>query len=1274
MSRDRADKWAFHIDVGGTFTDCIGIAPDGSRLSCKVLSSGVIKGAGQWVGAKSLQDETKRNAPADFYVGYTMRVGEVAHAVQAFDAATGTFTLSDGPEEGSVGDGGSYELTSGEEAPVVGLRLLRGLTLDEAIGPVIVRLGTTRGTNALLERKGADVAFVTTRGFGDLPVIGNQARPDLFALTVRKPAPLHSRTLEIDERVAADGSILQSLDREAATAALQQLRDDGIDAIAICLINAYRNPAHEKALAEVAAEIGFSQISVSTQLSRTIKAIDRADTTIVDAYLSPVIRSYVATIRTSMPEADLMLMTSAGGLTRPETFSGRDSILSGPAGGVIGCAALTNGAGFERALAFDMGGTSTDVSRYDGQFDYEFSGTKAGVRVVTPMLAIETVAAGGGSVCAFDGQRLTVGPESGGADPGPACYGRGGPLTVTDINLFMERLDTRHFPFPLDYDAVVERLEAVARRVRESGGPAYTLDQLAAGFSRVADELMAAAIRQISAARGYDPADYLLVSFGGAAAQHACSIAAHLGVGRILVHPLAGVLSAHGIGVADVRKFAERTVLRLYDAAALAELESVFGELASGLRAAVVSEGVAEEQIGEARRMLDLRYVGEESTICVEPGTDGDYADAFAKLHEQLYGHRHEGRDIEVVNLRVEVVGRTVTEALPEHPVNWRFPQSAEHRRVLFDDARLPTPVFERSDLQPGDRIDGPAIVFEPFSAVLVSPGWCLTVTGRDEMLLNRIQAGTDRESSSGPMHLGTDAGRDPIMLELFSNRITTIATRMGVTLQRSSLSVNVKERLDFSCAVLDANGELVVNAPHIPVHLGAMGETVKALLRSVDDIRPGDVFVCNDPDLGGSHLPDITVMTPVFSDDGELHFFTASRAHHAEIGGVRPGSCYPFATSLAEEGVVLRNLRVVRDGEFAESRLRQALAAGDYPSRSPDENVADIRAAIAANHIGATELKTLVSELGWETVRDYMGFICDAAEEKVRTAIQAIDDGEYHFEDALDDGAPICVTVTVTGEAMCVDFAGSGGVNGNSLNANFAIVQSALLYCLRCLIDDDIPLNAGVLKPVDLRVPEGMLRPPAAASPGDRAAVVGGNVEVSQRVVDVIFGALGAAAGSQGTMNNFVFGNDRFGYYETICGGAGATASGPGASAVHTHMTNTRITDCEVFESRYPVRLRQFAVRQGSGGAGLNAGGDGVIREVEFLEELEVSLLTQRRTRPPYGAAGGEPGRCGINRLRRAGSDADETLESLAQVSIQAGDRLTIETPGGGGWGGEAV
>jgi len=1268
------ERWQFWIDVGGTFTDCFGKPPGGELRRCKVLSSAVTKGRGDVVDGNVLSDPLRCNDPTDFWRGYRLNFlnpdGSIAAetTVAAFYADQGRLTLADSPP--SEGDW-AYELSADQEAPVLAIRYLLGLPLSEAIPPVTVRLGATRGTNALLTRQGARTGFVTTRGFGDILKIGYQNRPRLFDLNIRKPAPLFEAAIEVEERMAADGTVLQPLDEASAAASLQELKAQGVQSLAICLLNAYANNQHEKAVERIARSAGFEEISRSSAVAPLVKLVSRGDTTVVDAYLNPVLRGYVAALLKQLPGSHLRLLTSAGGLVAADRFTGKDSILSGPAGGVVGFSRVAQAAGFDRAIGFDMGGTSTDVSRFDGRFELEYETEKAGVRIVAPTMAIETVAAGGGSICGFDGVKLIVGPQSAGADPGPACYGRGGPLTVTDMNFFLGKIRPSHFPFQLDRAVVERQLSQLADQIQQATNARYSPHDLAANFLRVANANMAAAIRSISLAKGYDPRDYVLVAFGGAAAQHACAVAEELGLRRILNHPDAGILSAYGIGTADTVRHRATGVYQLFE-----ECETSLGDLFEQTEQQARQEVTAEQSSTEDRpatiqiqRSLDLRYQGLDAHLNIlQPKAGEDlqaYTAAYHQEHRRLYGYEQE-RPIEVVAVRVEATAPSDNRPTPTQRLapDQRRPAAAKETvEAFFGGQQIDCPLLERSDLSPGEQIEGPAIIVEKVSTTVVDPGWSAEMLSGGELLLTIDSIDNMAETINAQQ-------ADPVMLELFNNHFAAIAEQMGIRLRQTSSSVNVKERLDYSCAIFDSSGGLVVNAPHIPVHLGAMGETVQCVLADNADVQPGDVYVTNDPYRGGSHLPDITVVTPVHNDLGELLFVTASRAHHAEIGGVAPGSMPPFSKNLAEEGVLLANVPLIKNGQSRRDELAQLLQEGDYPSRSPAVNLADIDAQTAANRQGASDLLSLVERYTLPVVQAYMEHIQQAAEKKMRAALRKLPDGQRRFADHLNDEVRICVTVTITGDSAVIDFSESSPVDRGNLNANRAVVTAAVMYCLRCLIDEDIPLNQGVLAPVEIRVPPGVLNPSAGPTPADSPAVAGGNVETSQRVVDVLLGALELAAASQGTMNNTLFGDGKFGYYETVCGGSGATPSGPGADAVQTHMTNTRLTDPEVLEQRYPARVRSFAIRRGSGGAGKHSGGDGVVREIEFLAELELSLLTTRRGKhPPYGLAGGKPGANGQNTLIHP-DGTEESLPASTQIQVQPGDVLRVETPGGGGWG----
>lgn len=1331
------NTWEFWIDVGGTFTDCLGRSPAGELTTAKVLSSGTTKGqVDSFNAARGVIDAGRVGDPPGFWDGYEIRflgaAGEAEHTarVTSFDASSGELQLSD-ELTGSIAAGTRYELHSGEEAPILAIRTVLGLPLAEPIPPISVKLGTTRGTNALLERKGARTAFVTTAGFADVLLIGNQDRPRLFDLVIEKPSPLFEQVVEIDERLDRDGSVLRAPNEDRVREQLTELKATGVVSVGICLLHSFTNPVHERLVERVSREVGFEEVSTSSRLSPLIKIVSRGDTTVMDAYLNPILREYVGTIRGSLcdqsgerkaesrdpdigkaafgsPLSALKLMTSAGGLVDADRFVGKDSILSGPAGGVIGFSRVAQRAGFAKSIGFDMGGTSTDVARFDGQYEREFETTKAGVRVVAPMLAIETVAAGGGSICGFDGVKLHVGPESAGADPGPACYGRGGPLTVTDLNLFLGKIIPARFPFPLDRDAVEARLETLCDEIADSPmGKRYEPADLAEGFLQIANESMVRPIRKISVARGYDPADYALVSFGGAGAQHACAIAKSLGIGSVLVHPYSGILSAYGIGLADVRRFGEESVLRPYSPELLNDIEAGFQQLESRMTAEVHAENIPPERTQPPIRSLDMRYAGVESAINVVRPADGDYATEYERQHQQLYGYTHSGRAIEVTAMRVEVVGTMVEPPEPEAELVAREPEASDTTSARFEGEIHETGVYLRDNLRPGDTIHGPAIICESTSTVVIDPGWTATVQSRGEIVLQQSRTVAGRPGSI----VEPDAQADPVLLEIFNNLFASIAEQMGLTLQRTSFSTNVKERLDFSCAIFSPDGELVVNAPHIPVHLGAMSETVKRILEDNPQIAPGDVFVTNDPYRGGSHLPDVTVVTPVFGEaatsndnpQSSILFFTASRAHHAEIGGIVPGSMPPFSRNLAEEGVLIRNFKLVDRGASREDALRELLVSAPYPTRSVEENLRDVAAQVAANNVGVRQLNELVDRYSLAVVQAYMRHIQQAAAEKMRLALAEIPDGDYERVDHLDDGQEICVKIGIEGNRARVDFTGTdpvmfptdeasggsepaGSSNASSdpdappglrqglaynLNANRAIVTAAVLYVFRCLIKEDIPLNGGVLEPVDIVLPECLLNPAEHDDPAQCPAVVGGNVETSQRVVDVLLGALEVAAASQGTMNNLTFGDDTFGYYETICGGSGATPEADGTDAVHTHMTNTRLTDAEIIERRYPVRIRRFAIRQQSGGAGTHSGGDGIVREIEFLKPLKVSMLSERRGEyAPFGLHGADDGRHGENTLLRAGESKPRDLGGKFSIDVAAGDVLTIQTPGGGGYG----
>ncbi len=1043
----------FWIDVGGTFTDSFYRSPDGTLTHYKVLSSGVIKGAiADGSTCEAIVDDNRAGDPAGIWAGFQFRLlnerGRPVFetSVAGFSGDPPALRLAE-PLPGDPQVGQRYELSADVEAPIVAIRYLLACPLEEDIPPVAVRLGTTRGTNALITRRGARAALVTTQGFGDILHIGYQNRPRIFELAIRKRRPLFAAVVEIDERIDAAGNILVEPDMGRVRSQLQAVRAAGIESLAICLLNAFVRGEHELLVAEMAREVGFAEISVSSRIAPLVKIVSRGDTTVMDAYLNPVLRRYVESLRAHLSGGSLRLLTSAGGLVDADVFVGKDSILSGPAGGVVGFSRVARAAGYEQAIGFDMGGTSTDVSRFDGRWELEFETEKSEVRVVAPMMAIETVAAGGGSICHFDGVKLVVGPDSAGADPGPACYGRGGPLTVTDVNFLLGKIPPERFPFPLDRAAAESRLQELAAAIGEASAHRYALLELAEGFVRVANANMAKAIGSISVAKGCDPRDYLLVPFGGAAGQHACAVATELGMRRILHHPAAGLLSAYGIGLADVERHRVAGVYKTLSPELLAELEQVFSELETQAAAGVADEGIARDRIA-GERFLELRYRGVEASLSL-PSPEGSTAqsllDAFEAEHHKLYGYVHQGRPLEIVAARVEARGQSSPPLEPSTGRPLRDATSERTTRTYFGGQTVEAQLFDRAALQPGDRIRGPAIVCETASTAVIDPHWEAEVLSGGELLV--------RPSGAEAPAADVSTAADPVMLEIFNNQFAAIAEQMGITLRNTSSSVNVKERLDFSCALFTPAGDLVVNAPHIPVHLGAMAETVRRTIADNPALARGDVFVTNDPYRGGSHLPDVTVITPVHDAHGKLLFFTASRAHHAELGGITPGSMPPFSKNLAEEGVLIRNFKLIDAGRERWSELRTLLTTGPYPTRSVEANLADISAQVAANQRGARDLVRLVERYSLDVVEAYMGHIQRAAEQKVRQALARLPSGTYPFADHLDDGTPIAVTITIAGETATVDFTGTGDVVAGNLNANRAITTAAVMYVLRAML-----------------------------------------------------------------------------------------------------------------------------------------------------------------------------------------------------------------------------
>ncbi len=1192
---DGASLWQFWIDRGGTFTDVVARPPDGSVHTAKLLS----------------EDPTRR-----------------------------------------------------EDAAIAAIRQLTGVTS----GPLpycAVRMGTTVATNALLERKGEPTLLAITKGFGDALAIGTQERPELFVRQIVLPVPPHARVLEVTERVMADGTVLEGLDEAAAQQELLAARAAGLNSIAIVLMHGWRYPAHEARLAELARDAGFTQISVSHELAPSIKLIARGDTTLVDAYLSPVLRHYVDQFSAALgPGSMPLFMQSSGGLIDGARFHGKDATLSGPAGGIVGMAKTAEMSGATRAIGFDMGGTSTDVSHYAGTFERDSETRLAGVRIRAPMLRIHTVAAGGGSICRFDAGRLVVGPESAGAVPGPACYRHGGPLTLTDCNVLLGKLVPSQFPQmfgpsgdqPIDAAVVAAKFAALAAEVSAETGQAILPEVLAEGFVQIAVANMANAIRQVSVARGHDVTAAALACFGGAGGQHACLVADALGIETVLVHPLAGVLSAYGMGLASVAAVREGSLGLALEPGVEPAVEALRASLADA----------AEAQLGTTPSRVEVRLFvrreGSDAAIELEPGPAQELIAEFAMRHRAEFGFDSAG-PLVIDRVRVEAA----TEDVSAGQLTWPLAVSSGPPLAVvgcwMEGAGQQVPLYQRADLAAGFAAAGPLIVVDPLATTVVEPGWQVLVDLDGTLRLTRI---APRRIAAG------DTSADPIRLEVFNGLFMAIAEEMGLVLARTASSVNIRERLDFSCALFDAQGRLVANAPHMPVHLGSMGESVGAILRAREGsrdgrgIRRGDAFVLNAPYAGGTHLPDITVVMPVFVGDDEAlpSFYVAARGHHADVGGIAPGSIPPDSRSILDEGVLIENFLLVDEGRFCAAEMRALLSSGPHPARNIDQNMADLTAQVAACARGAAGLEAACAEHGRDVVIAFMDHVHANAEEAVRRLVSRLHDGAFRLE--MDSGAVIAVAVRIDRYArhVTVDFTGTSAQLPDNFNAPFSVVRAATMYVLRTMIDDSIPMNEGCLAPVTLVVPEGcMLRP---AYP---AAVVAGNVETSQAVTDALFGAFGALAASQGTMNNFTFGTDRYQYYETIAGGAGAGPGFAGASAVQTHMTNSRLTDPEILETRFPVLLESFAIRHGSGGAGKWRGGDGAVRRVRFLEPMQAGILAGRRRTAPFGLAGGCDALPGINRIERSSGEA-QVLPATASVTVSAGDVMVIETPGGGGYG----
>jgi len=1267
--------WQIWVDTGGTFTDCIATTPTGDTKRIKVLSSSFLRAKlVAKIAPHTFHFEANWPFDAALLVGFSVRMmGQEAFA-QIINIQANALTVSVDWDLTAPCD---FEITSHEEAPVLATRLVTQTPLGQLFPPLKMRLGTTKGTNALLEGKGAKVALFITKGFKDLLRIGTQQRPHLFQLNIAEPTLLYDAVFEVDERLDKSGEILTALQETELQKVDEALKNAGCQSVAVSFLHSYQNPVHEKQMANLPALSSFFG-SFSAQLSPSINYLKRTQTALVNAYLQPILAAYLQNITQSLGPS-VQVMTSAGGLVNATAFLAKDSLLSGPAGGMVGAANIAQQLGFERCLSFDMGGTSTDTARFDGQLDLQFSTKIEGIELHTPTLAIETVTAGGGSICAFDGQKLTVGPQSAGASPGPACYGAGGPLTITDINLLLGKLDSTQFGIPVRIDKAREALAHIQRQVLESTRQNITDKEALMGFEQIANEKMAEAIRRISVAKGFDPKAYPLLTFGGAGGLHGCQLADMLGISTVILPYDAGLLSAFGMGQARAERIVSRQILASLDA-----FESTFSATVSAMQkqafAALIADGCLEnaapdlpqpETINanfDTQILLYLRFKGQESPLEIrweQLENWGQLRGNFVEKYRQIFGYCPQNLPIEIESIKFIASEPKVAQPKVEKPTKKRVAQAHYFTSPFFEEAQRA--VFDWEQLQAGDTFCGPAVLSNATSTAFIAANWeAICTTSKDVVVEKKAQV---LEKST------VSEVNQSIELALFTNRFMAIAEEMGAQLQRTAFSVNVKERLDFSCALLDANAELLVNAPHIPVHLGSLGVCAR-LVRDKLPLAPGDVVMTNHPKYGGSHLPDVTLLAGVFATDNQLIGYVINRAHHAEIGGRTPGSMPPDATTLEEEGVVILPTYLAKSGQMQWQVIEDLFTKCRYPTRAFSDNLADINAALASLKTGELALQKLTVQHGFLKVQHYMNALKDSAFAALKQALVPYQNQTFAAAEYLDDGHKIAVSiVTDAREGSCVfDFTGTSLCHPHNLNANISIIYSTILYVLRLLVNQNIPLNEGLTRAVKVILPENsFLHPNFADQAAQCPAVVGGNTEVSQRLTDVLLKAFGLAACSQGTMNNFLFGNVNFGYYETICGGTGAGAGFDGRAAVHQHMTNTRITDPEELERRYPVRLQQFSVRENSGGNGKWRGGNGVIREIAFLDSLRVTLITQHRTVPPYGLAGGESGQVGQQTLFKADGSV-EKLAGICTLQAQMGDRLRIETPGGGGYGSKDV
>ena len=1245
-------RWKIWVDTGGTFTDCIAISPGGNLTRLKVLSSGILRAKVISLSGEKLKVELPIHLSANFLNGFMISIGDETRTITAFNPSLNEIMLDKAFSRKTGLE--VIEISTREEVPVFAARLLTETGLTQNFPAMEMRLGSTRGTNALLERKGAKTAFLVTKGFKDLVRIGDQQRQNIFALSIAKKIPLYSLVLEVDERIESNGLVLCPLRRDEINRITMALKTKKIDSVAIAFLNSYRNPVHENLIGRAIQNTGLRYVSLSHQLSSQIKILPRAETAIVNGYLEPIVDQYISTIQSGLAFSNIKVMSSAGGLLPAEDFRPKDSLLSGPAGGVIGALAKAKESGIDNIITFDMGGTSTDVSRCHGRPEYRFDCRVGDLKILSPSLAIETIAAGGGSICSFDGYRLTVGPRSAGASPGPACYGENGPLTITDVNLLLGRLDDRNFPIPIYRKHAETSLAELILTFSKEKDKKVRKEEIMESFIAIANEKMAEAIRRISIQQGHDPTDYALLCFGGAGGQHACALAALLGINQIIIPYDAGLLSAYGIGSAQRESVKEKQILKnLSDI--LHQLDTDYQALYEAALDELEKDSKDSNHIMIKSRLIFLRLKGQETSLDIEYTNKFEVKKYFINRYKKVYGHWLGELDIEVESIRMIVTAAKQKEIGVAVKKKSYAPTPEKLKEIYLSGLWKKCPVFKWENLLAGAQIKGPALVLSNNSTVLIEDGWRFRLDEKQNASISQVSVHEVKKNT-------TEAAK----LELFTNRFTAIAEEMGALLQRTSFSVNVKERLDFSCALLDVKGNLVVNAPHIPVHLGSMGVCVRAVMKRIKMIE-GDVIITNHPAFGGSHLPDITLIKPVFFKK-QLFAFIANRAHHAEIGGKTPGSMPANASSLEEEGVVISPTFLVKHGIPQWGKIKGLLTAAPYPTRSLQENLADINGALASVMLGAEATRALCLKFGPEEVRRYMRMLRKYASDLMLKKIKKLS-GTYRAQEFLDDGSKLKVTITKKKQILRIDFKGSAPVHAGNLNATKAIVNSVVLYVLRLLTDEQVPLNEGLLQHIKLVIPTGMLNPSFSNNNNRSPAVASGNTEISQRLTDTLLKAFNLAACSQGTMNNLLFGNETFAYYETICGGVGAGPGFNGADAVHQHMTNTRITDPEILEFRYPVRLDKFEIRKGSGGSGQWSGGNGIIRQFYFKALLEVNILSQHRLAAPYGMKGGQPGKRGEQFIVRSNKKKVK-LKGVDGLQVNPGDRFVIKTPGGGGWG----